>query len=158
SRKRMLRETCWCSRNTASFRLALVTYFQLPDYHSKPSLLSEFSRKLPWCGVRDIELPARMMRSAAKSLRPTLALFNLVRKLEPVKARGVIDKDLALAFLTDVFSLEKDIDRTIESIAVRNIRAVEPALVAKLLDRKRQQFLVNLEAKVNLPTFDVFLW
>ena len=65
--------------------------------------------------------PARMMRSAAKSLRPTLALFNLVRKLETVKARGVIDKELALAFLTDVFSLGKNIDCTIEPIAVRNI-------------------------------------
>src|SRR5215468_12719622 len=99
-----------------------------------------------------------MMRSAAKSLRPALALFNLVRKLETVKACGVIDKELALAFLTDVFSLEKEIDSAIEPIAVRNIRTVEPAFVAKLLDRKRQQFLINLEAKVNLPTFDVFLW
>src|SRR5262249_27061770 len=65
--------------------------------------------------------PARMMRSAVKSLQSTLALFNLGRKLGTVKARGVIDKELALAFLTDVFSLEKEIDRAIESIAVRNI-------------------------------------
>src|SRR5262245_56909383 len=37
SRKRMLRETCWCNRNTASLRLPLVISFQLPDCHSKPS-------------------------------------------------------------------------------------------------------------------------
>src|SRR5215813_13303197 len=98
-----------------------------------------------------------MMRSAAKSLRPALALFNLVRNLKTVKACGVIDKELALAFLTDVFSLKKDIDSAKEPITVRNIRTVEPAFVAKFLDRKRQQFLINFEAKVNLPPLNIFL-
>ena len=41
--QRMLQETFCCSRNTASFRLALVTSFPLPDYHSKPEL--EFAFK-----------------------------------------------------------------------------------------------------------------
>jgi len=31
--------------------------------------------------------------------------------METIKARRIIDKELSLAFLADVFSLEKDIDR-----------------------------------------------
>jgi hypothetical protein len=39
---------------------------------------------------------------------------------------------------------------------VRDIRAVNPALVAELFDREREQFLVDLETEVDLPAFDVF--
>src|SRR4029450_13437267 len=42
-------------------------------------------------------------------------------------------------------------------VPVRNTRAIKPALVAKFLDRKRQQLLINLEAKINLPPLNVFL-
>ena len=80
-----------------------------------------------------------------------------MRKLESVKARVVVNKQLALAFLANVFSLKKNIDRAIEPVSVRNIRTIKPALVAKFLDRKRQQFLINLEAKINLSALDIFL-
>src|SRR4030095_13272178 len=94
---------------------------------------------------------------AARQGQPIPTLCRRVRNLESVKARGVVNKELALAFLANVFSLEKDIDRAIEPVSVRNIRAIEPALIAKLLDRKRQQLLINLEAKVNLPPLNIFL-
>src|SRR6266478_2667798 len=101
-----------------------------------------------WC--RNWVLPHR------DKVRPDPILFKLVRNIEPIKARGVIDKELSFAFLAKVFSLKKEIDRAVEAVSVGNIRAIEPALIAKLLDRKREQFLVNFEAKINLSAFDVF--
>src|SRR5207247_8168572 len=76
--------------------------------------------------------------------------------LEPVKARCVINEQLSLALLADIVSLEEDFYRAVEAVSVRNIRAVNPALVAELFDGERQQFLVNLEAEVNLSALDVF--
>ncbi len=69
---------------------------------------------------------------------PIPILFKLVRDIESIKARGVIDKELSFAFLAKVFSLKKEIDRAVEAVSVGNIRAIEPALIAKLLDRKRE--------------------
>ena len=62
-----------------------------------------------------------------------------------------------LALLADIISLEEDIDRAVEAVAVRDIRAVDPALIAELFNGKRHQFLIDLEAEVNLPALDVFL-
>src|SRR6266542_1756481 len=68
---------------------------------------------------------------------------------EPVKVRCVIHEQLSLALLADVCSLQEDIDRAVEAVSVRDIRAVNPALVAELFDGERQQFLIDLEAEVN---------
>jgi hypothetical protein len=38
---------------------------------------------------------------------------------------------------------------------VRDIRAINPALVAELFDSEQQQFLIDLEAKVNLSAASV---
>jgi hypothetical protein len=43
------------------------------------------------------------------------------------------------------------------NIAVRDIRAVNPALIAELFDGERQQFLNDFEAEVNLAALDVRL-
>ena len=79
-----------------------------------------------------------------------------LRNSEPVKTRCVIDEQLSLARLTDIFSLEKDIDRAVEAIAVRDVGAVHPALIAELFDGEGQELFVNLKAKVNLAALDVF--
>ena len=71
--------------------------------------------------------------------------------LQPVKARCVINEQLSLALLADIVSLEEDIDRAVEAVAVRDIRAINPALVAELFDGERQQLLIDLEAEVNRP-------
>jgi len=68
--------------------------------------------------------------------------------LETVKTRGVIDKQLSFTVLVNVFSLEKNIDRSVEPVSMGNIRAIQPALVAKLLDGKGQPFFVDFETKV----------
>jgi hypothetical protein len=39
---------------------------------------------------------------------------------------------------------------------MRDIQAINPALVAELFDGEREQFLINLEAEVNLSALDVF--
>ena len=75
---------------------------------------------------------------------------------EPVKTRRVIDEQISFALLADVFSLKEDIDRAVEAVSVRNIRAINPTLVAELFDGERQQFLIDLEAEVNLSALDVF--
>ena len=62
-----------------------------------------------------------------------------------------------LALLADIVSFEEDIDRAVEAVSVRDIRAINPALVAELFDGERQQFLIDLEAEVNLSALDVFL-
>src|SRR6185295_18738206 len=53
--------------------------------------------------------------------------------------------------------LEEDIDGAVEAVAVRDIRTVDPAFIAELFDGEGQQFLIDLEAEVNLPALDVFL-
>ena len=58
---------------------------------------------------------------------------------EPVKARCVINEQLSLALLADIVSLEEDIDRAVEAVSVRDIRAINPALVAELFDGEREQ-------------------
>ena len=63
--------------------------------------------------------------------------------------RCVIDKQLSLALLADIVSLEEDIDGAVETVAVRDIGAVNPALVAELFDGERQQFLIDVEAEVD---------
>jgi len=77
--------------------------------------------------------------------------------LNSVKARGVIDEQFLLALLADIVSFEEDIDRAVETVAVRDIGAINPALVAELFDVKREHFLIDLEAEVNLSALDVFL-
>jgi hypothetical protein len=88
--------------------------------------------------------------------RKTLTPSGLLGNGKPVKTRCVIHEQLSLARLADIFSLAKDIDRAVEPIAVRDVRAVHPALVAELFDGEGQEFFVNLEAKVNLATLDLF--
>jgi hypothetical protein len=39
---------------------------------------------------------------------------------------------------------------------VRDIRAINPALVTELFDGEREQFLIDLEAEVNLSALDIF--
>ena len=46
--------------------------------------------------------------------------------LEPVKARCVINEQLSLALLADIVSLQEDIDRAVEAVSVRDIRAINP--------------------------------
>lgn len=84
-------------------------------------------------------------------------LSRSVVHLETVKTRRVVDAEFALALLADVFSLEKNVHGTVESVAMRNIRTIKPALVAKFLQCKRQPLLIDFEAKVNLSPLDVFL-
>ena len=48
-------------------------------------------------------------------------------------------------------------DRAVKAVSVRDIRAINPALVAELFDGERQQFLIDFEAEVNLSALDVFL-
>ena len=55
-----------------------------------------------------------------------------------------------LALLADIVSFEEDIDRAVKAVSVRDIRAINPALVAELFDGERQQFLIDLEAEINL--------
>jgi hypothetical protein len=81
---------------------------------------------------------------------------RLITNSEPIKPRCVIDEQLSLAHLADIFSLEKNIDRAVEPIAVRDVGAVHPALVAELFDGEGQEFFINLEPKVNLASLDVF--
>jgi hypothetical protein len=57
-----------------------------------------------------------------------VSLFKHVRNIERIKARRVIDKERALAFLPDVFFFEKNIDHTIARVSARNIRGIYPAL------------------------------
>lgn len=84
-------------------------------------------------------------------------MFKGGRELfEPVKVRGVINEQLSLALLADIVSLEEHIDRAVDAVSVRDIRAVNSALVAELFDGERQQFLIDLEAEVNLSAPDVF--
>ena len=40
---------------------------------------------------------------------------------------------------------------------MRDIGAINAALVAELFDGKREHFLIDLEAEVNLSALDVFL-
>jgi hypothetical protein len=39
---------------------------------------------------------------------------------------------------------------------VRDIRAINPALVAELFDGEREKFLIDLEAEINPSALDVF--
>ena len=39
---------------------------------------------------------------------------------------------------------------------MRDIRAINPALVAELFDGEREKFLIDLEAEINLSALDVF--
>ena len=55
-----------------------------------------------------------------------------------------------LALLADIVSFKEDIDRAAVAVSGRDIRAINPALVAELFDGERQQFLIDLEAEVNL--------
>jgi len=97
-------------------------------------------------------------------LHPHLNPFDFAQdRLLPSKgerfglARGVIDEQFLLALLADIVSFEEDIDRAVKAVSVRDIRAINPALVAELFDGERQQFLIDLEAEVNLSALDVFL-
>ena len=77
--------------------------------------------------------------------------------LEAVKPRGIIDEQLSLAVFTDIVAFDKHIDRVVQAVSVRNVGAVNPALVAELFDCERQQFFIHLEAEINLAALDVFL-
>ena len=55
-----------------------------------------------------------------------------------------------LTLFADIVSLEENIDRAVEAVSVRDIPAINPALVAELFDGERQQFLIDLEAEINL--------
>jgi hypothetical protein len=57
------------------------------------------------------------------SAKPWTIRFQL---LEPVKARCVINEQLSLALLADIVSLQEDIDRAVEAVSVRDIRAINP--------------------------------
>ena len=75
---------------------------------------------------------------------------------EPVKARRVIHEQLSLALFADIGTVEKNVHRAVEAVAVRNVGTVNPSLIAELFDGERQQFFVHLEAEINLSTLDVF--
>jgi len=51
-------------------------------------------------------------------------------------------------------SIEEDIDGAVKAVAVRYIRTVNPTPVAELFDGKREKFLVDLEAEINLAALD----
>jgi len=55
-----------------------------------------------------------------------------------------------LTLFADIVSLEENIDRAVEAVSVRDIPAINPALVAELFDGEWEQFLIDLEAEVNL--------
>jgi hypothetical protein len=58
-------------------------------------------------------------------------LITTVELFEPGKARCVIKEQLSRAVLADIVSLEENIDRTVEAVSVRDIRPINPALVAE---------------------------
>ena len=47
---------------------------------------------------------------------------------EPVKPRRAIDEQLSLALLADILSLQENIDGAAQTVAVRGVGAVDPAL------------------------------
>jgi hypothetical protein len=73
-----------------------------------------------------VERLERLERSLILTI--ALCLFS-----EPVKARCVITEQLSLALLTDIVTLEENINRAVVTVSVRHIRAVDPALVAELV-------------------------
>jgi len=55
--------------------------------------------------------------------------------------------------LADIALFGNAINRAAEAVSVRDIRAIDP----ELFRGKREQFLIDLEAKVNLSTLDMTL-
>ena len=89
-------------------------------------------------GTLAIVTPSSIVAYPIPASRKTLTPSGLLGNGKPVKTRCVIHEQLSLARLADIFSLAKDIDRAVEPIAVRDIRAIDPALVAELFDGERQ--------------------
>src|SRR5437867_13117809 len=82
-----------------------------------------------------IDLPCTLISIPSTSLRTGFPRRRGKGSgLNSVKARGVIDEQLLLALLADIVSFEEDIDRAVETVSVRDIGAINPALVAELFD------------------------
>ncbi len=72
---------------------------------------------------------------------PSVFAFRLITTLElfeAVRARSVINEKFSLALLADIVSLEKNIYRAVEPVSVRDVQAVNPALVDDLFDGERR--------------------
>src|SRR6185295_20258067 len=79
------------------------------------------------------------------------------RRLEAIKARVIIDHELLFRAVAQIFSLEENIHRTVEPVPVRDIGAIEPAIIPKFLNGERQQLFIHLEAEIDLSPFDILL-